>query len=83
MRRIGVISDVHGNLPALEAVLANAEGEECREVWCLGDTFTGADSVGCFDLVRERCKHVLFGNHEEMVLIRQDGAALLFAEGRP
>jgi ADP-ribosylglycohydrolase/predicted phosphodiesterase len=69
MRRIGVISDVHGNLLALKAVLADAEREGCHEVWCLGDTFTGADAIACFDLVRERCKHVLFGNHEEMVLI--------------
>jgi predicted phosphodiesterase len=69
VRRIGVISDVHGNLPALKAVLADAERKSCREVWCLGDTFTGADSVACFDLVRECCTRILFGNHEEMVLI--------------
>ena len=68
MRRIGIISDVHGELPALEAVLADAERVGCDEVWCLGDTFTGAGAVDCFELVRERCSRILFGNHEEMVL---------------
>jgi predicted phosphodiesterase len=68
MRRIGVISDVHGDLSALQAVLADAERVGCEEIWCLGDTFTGAGAVDCFELVRERCSQILFGNHEEMVL---------------
>jgi predicted phosphodiesterase len=68
MRRIGVISDVHGNLASLSAALAAADAQGCAEVWCLGDTFSGADAAECFALVRERCTRVLFGNHEEMVL---------------
>lgn len=41
MKRIGVISDVHGNLPALEAVLAELEREELDGVVCLGDVAVG------------------------------------------
>lgn len=63
---IAIISDVHGNLPALEAVLAHIDsrGEGVR-VWCLGDTVGyGADPGACLDLVRERCEVVLAGNHD-------------------
>ena len=35
--RIAVISDIHGNWHALEAVLADVEREHVDEVWCLGD----------------------------------------------
>ena len=36
--RIAVITDIHGNLPALEAVLADIEKAEIERIWCLGDT---------------------------------------------
>lgn len=35
--RIGILSDIHGNLPALDAVLADLETRECDTVYCLGD----------------------------------------------
>ncbi len=63
---IALISDVHGNLPALEAVLADIDalGDGVR-IWCLGDTVGyGADPAACMDLVRERCEVVLAGNHD-------------------
>ena len=68
MRRIGVISDIHGELRPLQAVLADAATIGCDELWCLGDTFSGAEAVECFELVRANCSRVLLGNHEEMVL---------------
>jgi diadenosine tetraphosphatase ApaH/serine/threonine PP2A family protein phosphatase len=60
--RVSVISDVHGNLAALEAVLAEiGEGE----VWCLGDTVGyGARPNECCALVRERASVCLAGNHD-------------------
>jgi diadenosine tetraphosphatase ApaH/serine/threonine PP2A family protein phosphatase len=67
---IALISDVHGNLPALEAVLADidavgaARGEPAR-IWCLGDTVGyAAQPAECIDLVRARCEVVLGGNHD-------------------
>ena len=60
--RVSVISDVHGNLAALEAVLA-AAGE--GTVWCLGDTVGyGARPNECCALVRERAAICLAGNHD-------------------
>lgn len=41
MTRIGLISDVHGNLPALEAVLAELDREELDGLVCLGDVAVG------------------------------------------
>ena len=41
MKRIGLISDIHGNLPALEAVLAELEHEELDGLVCLGDVAVG------------------------------------------
>ena len=35
--RIALLSDVHGNLPAFEAVLADVDSESVEEIWCLGD----------------------------------------------
>lgn len=63
---IALISDVHGNLPALEAVLADIDalGPGAR-IWCLGDTVGyGANPAECLDLVRDRCEVVLAGNHD-------------------
>ena len=54
--RVAVISDVHSNLPALEAVLAAIESADVSEIWCLGDVVGyGADPDACAELIRERC----------------------------
>ena len=67
--RVAVISDIHANLPALEAVLAGAEAAVVDEVWCLGDVVGyGAQPDACADLVRERCATCLVGNHDLAVL---------------
>jgi predicted phosphodiesterase len=67
--RIAILSDIHSNLPALEAVLADVEGAEPEEIWCLGDVVGyGAQPDGCTELVRERCSLCLVGNHDLAVL---------------
>ncbi len=67
--RAAVLSDVHANLPALEAVLAAIRGAGVDEVWCLGDVVGyGADPVACTGLVRESCDVCLAGNHDIAVL---------------
>ena len=55
-----MISDVHSNLPALEAVLGEIEAAGAAEIWCLGDVVGyGAEPDACTELVRERCAHLL------------------------
>jgi diadenosine tetraphosphatase ApaH/serine/threonine PP2A family protein phosphatase len=60
-----VISDVHSNLPALQAVLEAIEAAAPEEIWCLGDLVGyGAQPDECVALVRERCAVSLIGNHD-------------------
>ncbi|WP_299028496.1 metallophosphoesterase family protein [uncultured Thermanaerothrix sp.] len=70
--RILVISDVHANLPALEAVLEDAGTVDA--VWCLGDLVDyGPDPNECVDLIRQQPNLVcLLGNHDAAVLGRLD-----------
>ena len=63
--RVAVISDIHGNLHALEAVLAALDADPVEEVWCLGDTVGyGPKPNECCALVRERAHVSLCGNHD-------------------
>ena len=67
--RVAAISDIHANLPALEAVLEAIDGAAVDEIWCLGDIVGyGAEPDECADLVRERCDFCLVGNHDLAVL---------------
>jgi diadenosine tetraphosphatase ApaH/serine/threonine PP2A family protein phosphatase len=67
--RAAVVTDIHANLPALEAVLAAIDGAGVDRIWCLGDIVGyGADPDACADLVRERCEPCLAGNHDLAVL---------------
>jgi diadenosine tetraphosphatase ApaH/serine/threonine PP2A family protein phosphatase len=67
--RLGVLSDVHANLPALEAVLADIDAQPLEELWCLGDVVGyGAHPNECCALVAERCNRSLVGNHDLAVL---------------
>ena len=60
-----VISDIHSNLEALEAVLADVDRRGITEIYCLGDIVGyGASPRECLDLVIERCAAVVCGNHD-------------------
>ena len=66
--RIALLSDVHGNLPAFRAVLADVDSAGAERVWCLGDLVGyGAEPDGCVALARERCDVCLAGNHDLVV----------------
>jgi diadenosine tetraphosphatase ApaH/serine/threonine PP2A family protein phosphatase len=63
--RIAVISDIHANRPALEAVLADIDDERVDRVWCLGDIVGyGAEPDACCELTRARADTCLAGNHD-------------------
>jgi predicted phosphodiesterase len=67
--RVAVISDIHSNLHALEAVLADIEREAPDELWCLGDLVGyGPRPNECVALTRERTQLSLCGNHDLAVL---------------
>ena len=63
--RIAILSDVHGNRHAFEAVLDSIARSDCAEVWSLGDLVGyGADPDACVDLAREHATVSLAGNHD-------------------
>jgi len=69
--KICVLSDVHGNLPALEAVVEDIEQWRPDHVIVNGDLVSrGPYSLRCLRLIRERLPHsrLLAGNHEELVV---------------
>jgi predicted phosphodiesterase len=71
--RVAVISDIHANLPALEAVLEEVEGASPDELWCLGDVVGyGAQPDACTESVGEACDTCLVGNHDLAVLGQLD-----------
>ena len=64
--RIAIISDLHSNREALDAVLAHIDQQDVETVYCLGDVVGyGPEPEYCVDLVRERCSLCLMGNHDE------------------
>ena len=75
MVRIAIVSDIHGNLPALEAVLRDLEQVTPDRVYVNGDVVNrGPQSKECLDRVRALGWPVVFGNHEEYVLKCRHGA---------
>jgi diadenosine tetraphosphatase ApaH/serine/threonine PP2A family protein phosphatase len=63
--RVAVVSDIHGNIHALEAVLAALEQEAPDELWCLGDLVGyGARPNECCAAIEARADLCLVGNHD-------------------
>jgi predicted phosphodiesterase len=66
--RVAIVSDVHGNRHAFEAVLDAVAESDCEELWCLGDLVGyGADPDACVELAREHAAICLAGNHDLVV----------------
>lgn len=64
--KIGIISDIHSNLEALEAVLEALKKENVDRILCLGDLVGyGPDPNDCIDRVMEASDVVLAGNHDQ------------------
>jgi predicted phosphodiesterase len=71
--RLALISDIHSNLPALEAVLADVDAAGVDQIWCLGDVVGyGAQPNECTALVQAQCQVCLVGNHDLAALERLD-----------
>jgi len=67
--KIAIISDIHANLEAFEAVLKDIRSKGISEIVCLGDVIGyGPNPRECLKTVIDTCKLCLRGNHEEAVL---------------
>ena len=73
--RVAVVSDIHSNLHALEAILASIDAEAPDELWCLGDLVGyGPRPNECCREVAGRADLCLAGNHDLVVLGSLDTA---------
>ncbi len=69
-----IISDIHANLEALEAVLADIRQQNITEIYCLGDIIGyGPNPCECIDRVMATCKLCLLGNHDQAALFDPEG----------
>src|SRR5262245_5338537 len=72
--RRALISDIHGNLEALEVVLDDIKAQNIEETYCLGDIIGyGPNPRECIDLVMDHCKMTLLGNHDKGAMFDPDG----------
>jgi predicted phosphodiesterase len=80
--RVAALFDVHGNLPALEAVLAEADVAAADLVLCGGDTVAGPFPAECLDLVWALGDRLveIHGNGERAVVARKDAEAAWCAD---
>ncbi len=72
--RRAIISDIHGNLEALEAVLSDIDSQNVDAIFCLGDIIGyGPNPCECLDRVIDRCQVCLLGNHDQGALFDPEG----------
>jgi predicted phosphodiesterase len=68
-----IISDIHSNLEALQAVLEDIANHQVEDIYCLGDVVGyGPNPCECLDLIM-KCKVVLLGNHDQGAMFDPDG----------
>jgi predicted phosphodiesterase len=68
-----IISDIHSNLEALQAVVKDIQSQNITEIYCLGDVVGyGPNPRECVDLVMQ-CKIVLLGNHDQGAMFDPEG----------
>jgi len=79
--KLALVSDLHGNLEALEAVLRELDrASPGARLVCAGDVVGyGADPEACIERLQEREALCVMGNHEEMVLGRRDFSRCVYA----
>lgn len=74
--------DIHGNLPALEAVLADIKKQQPDELYCIGDLVNFAPWTNeVINLLRSLHIPVLQGNHDEGIGYHQDSFSFSFRSG--
>jgi Predicted phosphoesterase len=83
MERIAVISDIHGNMPALEAVLEDIKSRSIERIFCLGDLAgKGPSSAETVDKIREHCEVVIKGNWDYYLTEQEEKEVLRWHQSR-
>ena len=77
MERIAIISDIHGNMPALEAVFEDIKSRGINTIYCLGDLAgKGPSSSEAVDMIIKHCEVVVKGNWDYYMTEVNDNKAL-------
>ncbi|WP_028552293.1 metallophosphoesterase family protein [Paenibacillus sp. UNC451MF] len=83
MQKIAVISDIHGNIPALDAVLADIRQRGVTTIYCLGDLVgTGPHPAEAVDRIKELCPVVVMGNWDQLMSKPSQDEVLLWHQRR-
>ena len=73
MTRLAFISDIHSNVEALQAAMADIQANGADMTICLGDIVGyGPDPQACVDIIRENGIQTVMGNHDEYVTLLMD-----------
>jgi len=73
VKRTAIVSDIHGNLPALQAVMQDIETQQIDRIVCLGDVIGyGPDPCECLDEVA-KFDFCVLGNHDSSALFDPEG----------
>ncbi|TVY06669.1 metallophosphoesterase family protein [Paenibacillus cremeus] len=81
MNRIAIISDIHANLPALEAVLKDIRRRRIKQIICLGDLVgKGPQPAETVDRIRAVCELTIQGNWDHGINQPQDKEAGLWQQ---
>jgi len=73
MERIAIVSDIHGNMTAWEAVMKDIQHRGLNRIFCLGDLVgKGPQPAEVVDQVRATCEVVIRGNWDELIAVNQD-----------
>jgi protein phosphatase len=81
--RIAIISDIHGNIPALEAVLEDIKSRNIKTIFCLGDlTGKGPSSAAVVDLIRTECSVVIKGNWDYYMTEVENNKVLMWHQNK-
>ncbi len=83
MERIAVISDIHGNMPAVEAVLEDIKIRNIERIICLGDLAgKGPSSAETVDKIKEHCEVVIKGNWDYYLTEQKEKEVLMWHRSR-
>ena len=69
MEKIAIISDIHGNITALNAALEDISKRDIKKIFCLGDLVIKCPEPDLVvDIIREKCEVVIKGNCDDIVV---------------
>jgi predicted phosphodiesterase len=83
MDQVAIISDLHGNIPALEATLNDMKRRNIKRIFCLGDLVgKGPHSDKVVDICQDVCETTIKGNWEDFMVRESDNPTIIWHQQR-